>query len=440
MPEDGSLVTVTSHSTPETEALPASEIDERPLPRLTGLAATFRSLRHRNYRLYFFGQLVSVTGTWMQMTALTWLAFDLTHKSIWPASISAAQIIPTFALGIWGGSLADYWPKRALIFITQSAFLLLALLLAGLTLSDVVTPWQLLVVAAANGLVQAVDLPARLAFVMDMAGREDLVNAVGLNSLLFNVARAFGPAMAGVLLYWVKPWACFLANALSYLAVLWALASMQIVSPPPPQIGKKARQSFVDVFRFLRRHPQLPFLILLAGSTSFFGWPFSNLLPALAHENLGSDENGYSLMLSGTGIGALAAAWMIATFGSVEHCRGHIMFGVVIVSASLVGLSRAGNLPLAIGCCAVAGFGLIQLLATTQSVVQLSTNEDNRGMIMGIWAMTLSGALPLGNLFAGPAADRWGVPQVLSVLGLSCGVAALGLLALFRLLKPSPES
>src|SRR5712692_5688117 len=141
MPEKGSLATSTSLAAPETEALPAGEIDDKPLsprPRLTGFAATFRSLRHRNYRLYFFGQLVSLTGTWMQMTALTWLAFDLTHKSIWPALIGAAQIVPTFILGIWGGSLADRWPKRTLIFITQSAFLFLALLLAGLTLSDVV--------------------------------------------------------------------------------------------------------------------------------------------------------------------------------------------------------------------------------------------------------------------------------------------------------------
>src|SRR5437588_8368149 len=137
-----------------------------------GLAATFRSLRHRNYRLYFFGQMVSLTGTWMQNAALVWVAYDLTQESRWAALVSAAQILPTFFLGAWGGALADRWPKRSLIFLTQSAFLILALVLAGLTFANAITPWQLLLVTLVSGLVQAMDLPARLAFVMDLTGRE----------------------------------------------------------------------------------------------------------------------------------------------------------------------------------------------------------------------------------------------------------------------------
>src|SRR5439155_3381906 len=147
-----------------------------------GLAASFRSLRHRNYRLYFIGQLISLTGTWMQTTALTWLAYDLTHQSKWPALISAAQMLPTLFLGVWGGLLADRWPKRSLILLTQFLFLVLAVALAILVVAGAVQPWQLLLIALGNGLVQAIDLPARLAFVMDMVGRDDLMNAVALNS------------------------------------------------------------------------------------------------------------------------------------------------------------------------------------------------------------------------------------------------------------------
>jgi predicted MFS family arabinose efflux permease len=270
---------------------------------------------------------------------------------------------------------------------------------------------------------------------MDMAGREDLVNAVGLNSLLFNVARVLGPAMAGLLLYAVEPWACFLANALSYLAVLWALAGMEIQSPAKGEAHARRPHALREGLAFLIRHPTLPFLILLAGITSFFAWPFSALLPALADDVLRSKQYGYSLMLSSTGVGALAAAWMVATVGSIERGFVFIASGVALVCAALVGLSLASNLLLACCCCAVVGFGLILLLATSQSVVQLNTREGNRGVIMGIWAMTQSGALPLGNMLAGPAADRWGVPEVLFVEGIACGAAALGLAAVFRMAR-----
>jgi len=205
-----------------------------PFPRVGGsVTAAFRALRHRNYRLYFIGQLVSVTGSWMQTTAVTWLAYELTHQSKWPALVMAAQMLPTFFLGAWGGALADRLPKRSVIFATQAAFMALALLLAGLVFGGTIDRWQLLVITAAAGLVQAVDLPARLSFVNDMAGRDDLMNAVALNSLLFNVARLLGPALAGLLLPQLGAGACFLVNGLSYLAVLWALSRMDVVGSAP---------------------------------------------------------------------------------------------------------------------------------------------------------------------------------------------------------------
>jgi MFS family permease len=397
-----------------------------------GLATGFRSLRHRNYRLYFFGQLVSFTGSWMQTTALAWLAFALTHQSKWPALISASQILPTFILGAWGGALADRWPKRSLIFVTQSAFLFLALLLAVLVFAGLADPWLMLAITAATGVVQAIDLPARLAFVIDLAGREDLINAVGLNSVLFNVARVCGPALGGLVLFWSGPGVCFLLNALSFVAVLWALARMDVAGEarvPGPRGGLRA---LADGFRYLTAHRELAFLCLLAGSTSLFGWPSLALLPALAHRVLDASEKGFSLLLSGTGAGALAAAWTVATFGSIERRGWFIASGVGLVSGGLVLLSLAPDLASAIGCCALVGFGLILFLSTSQSVVQLGASEDNRGRIMGIWAMLLSGAVPLGNLIAGPAADAYGEPAVLRWLGIGCALVALGLLILFR--------
>ena len=398
-----------------------------------GLAATFRSLRHRNYRLYFFGQLVSLTGTWMQNAALVWLAFQLTGESKWAALVSAAQILPTFFFGAWGGALADRWPKRSLIFVTQSGFLLVALVLAALTFMRIITPWQLFFVTLVNGLVQAMDLPARLAFVMDMAGREDLMNAVALNSLLFNVARVVGPALSGFVMRWLAPEACFFANALSYAAVLWALARMDIAGSVQGAVRSKGLHALLEGLAYLARRRELAFLMMLVITTALCGWPSQTLLPALAKRVLGSDEVGYSWMLSGTGFGALAAAWTLATFGSMEERRQLIRAGIGLVSIGLIALSIAGNLLLSMACCGLIGFGLILFLATTQSIIQLSAGEHNRGRVMAIWAMTQSGAVPLGSFLAGVAADRWNVPLVLRILGLTCATAALGLGLVFRL-------
>ncbi len=419
---------------PETpEAGPATPI---PLP---GLAATFRSLRHRNYRLYFFGQLISLVGTWMQTTALMWLVYDKTGKSLWPALITVVQIVPTVILGPWGGALADRLAKRPLIFWTQSAFLILAVVLAILVLFESADPrqlpWQLLAVTAATGVVTAVDLPARLSFVMDMVGREDLINAVALNSLLFNLARAVGPMLAVPLMTLLGPGQCFLANAASYVAVLWALASMTISGAPPALPAGHRSGGVLSVllegYRYLASQPALIFLVLLAGSTALCGWPYQALLPALAR-HLEVDPHGYGWMLSGTGAGALAAALTVATFGSPGRNRTFIASGVIIVTASLLGLSQAGDLFLAVMFSALIGYGLIMFLATSQSVFQLSSGEHNRGRVMAIWAMVLSAAVPMGNLLAGPAADRWGEPLVLTFLGVACGTVPLVLLAILR--------
>ena len=398
------------------------------------MLSTFRSLRHRNYLLYFSGQLVSLVGTWMQTTVLSWLAYAITNESKWPALIMAAQILPTFLLGPWGGHLADRWPKRPLIFWMQTAFLILALVLAWMVLGGAVQPWQLLAVTAATGLVTAIDLPARLSFVMDMVGREDLTNAVALNSLLFNSARVLGPMLAGQLMISIGPGYCFLLNAASYLAVLLALSFMDISGAPPLRQGgpdTSALTSLLEGFRYLAAKRSLFFLILLAGSTALWAWPFLALLPALAVK-FGTGEEGYSWLLSGVGVGAFLSALTLARFGSPALNRAFITAGVVIVTGALLGLAWAPDILAAVICSGLIGFGLILFLATSQSVFQLSSAEHNRGRVMAIWAMVLSGAVPLGNLLAGPAADAWGLTPVIAGLGLACGLVPILLLWALR--------
>jgi MFS family permease len=447
---------------PDLEATPSIQAETTLAPpqalKNGGLAATFRSLRHRNYRLYFFGQMISLVGTWMQTTVVLWLAFDLEKQPKWPPLVAAAGILPTFLFGAWGGSLADRWPKRPLIFRTQTAFAALAFLLAGLVWFRAVTPWQLFVISAVTGLVTAIDLPARLAFVLDMVDRDDLMNAVALNSLLFNVARALGPAIAGFLLVWggtllcsvlnlagqlppattdfLLTWGgaflCFLINGLSYLAVLWALARMNVDGAPSREKSEKPRASLLGGFHYLAQHRELAFLTLLAGAVGLCGWPSQALMPAFASHTLGGGEREYSWMLTATGIGALLAAWVVATFGTVDRKDRLITVGVAVIAFALIGLSFARHLAGAVVACGSIGFGLILVLSTSQSVMQLSAGKHNRGQIMGIWAMVLSGAVPLGNFLTAPVAELWGAPRILLLLGTLCGGTSLVLLMTFR--------
>ncbi len=394
---------------------------------------TFRALRHRDYRLYFFGQLVSVIGSWMQTTALTWLAYELTSKSTWAAVITAAQLLPVFFLAPWGGILADRLPKRWLIFSTQTVYMVLALLLAGLVFAGVAGPWTLLWISLGSGLVTALDLPARLAFVNDMAGREDLMNAVALNSLLFNVARLLGPVMAGFLLQFSSPGMCFLANGVSFLAVLWALASMDVEGQARSAPGRTRRRTLVQVlegFRYLAPRPGLICLVLAATVLCLVAWPMTVLLPAFSTDVLGQKADGYSVLLSAMGLGALVSALTVATFGSLARRRGFLAGGVTVLMASLVGLSLAHSLAWASLCCALTGFGLIMFFVTGQSVLQLSADDSNRGRVMAVWAMVQNGALPLGSWLAGAAADAWGVPDVLRIGGIGCATGVLLILAL----------
>lgn len=397
---------------------------------------SLRALRHRNYRLYFFGQLVSMTGSWMQTTALAWVVYHATGETKWPAYIATAQILPTFLFGAWAGVLADRMSKRKLIFATQAAALVQALILLAFVGAGVTEPWILVAVTALGGLIQAVDFPARLAFVIEMASREDLVNAVALNSLIFNVARIIGPAVSGALLLWRGPDLCFLLNAASYLAVLWALSQMELApASQRPPVGPVGLRSLFGGFEYLARNRSLALLVVLIATTSCAGWPFTALLPAISVQRFAMAEQGYSWLLSATGLGSLIGAALVASFGSLERKRRFIVGGVVTVTAGLLGLSAAPTIPAAVFCCAMCGSGLIMFLATCQSVLQLSTDDHFRSQVMGVYAMILSGAVPLGNQIAGPAADKFGERVVLVCQGLACGAAAACVFLLARVLR-----
>lgn len=394
-----------------------------PGPKSILTSHPFRALRHQPYFFYFIGQLISLTGTWVQAAALTWLTFELTQESTWTALVGAAQVLPTLGLGVWGGSLADRWPRRPLILTTQTAFLVLALLLTGLVINGLTSRWVLLVIATGIGVVNAIDTPARLAFVIDMVGRDDLANAVALNSLTFNLARAIGPAIGARLLASTGPAMCFLVNGVTFLAVLAALMWMRLpLRERLPAESKANRDGLTSAFRYLGRHRDMVLLLVLAGAMAFFGWPLLSLLPAVSVDRLGTGSDGYAWMLSAVGVGALVGALIVASFGGWK--RVLLSAGVIVGAVSLGFLALVPTLLLAVICCVGVGGGLILFFATGQATLQLASTDHNRGRVMGIWLMVLSGAHPLGHLLAGRLADTIGVGAVLVVQAVGIVLAA----------------
>lgn len=421
---------------------------------------TFRSLRHRDYRLYFLGQNVSFIGSWMQSSALMWLMFASSGDPRWPSWLLVAQVGPTVLLGPIGGACADRFPKIRLIRSTQTLFLLHAFTLALLVgLLDGVDLTVVLVLQVLSGMVQAIDLPTRMALTPELVPKEDVINAVGLNSLMFNSARALGPAAAAIVFALVELasplWPegtnrtrlaaalCFLLNAASFLAVLAALRAIQhhhdnSLDPQGPLHRSKSFgvglmwTNLIEGFRYLFRHPALAGLILLTLGICVFGWPILTLMPAYTASVLGGSEPSYYALFFSFGSGALIAALVTATFGSSQRRHLFLGFGAAITSLGLAGLTLSPWLPLAMIHAASVGCGLILYLATGQSTLQLEVPDAVRGRVLALWAMTLSASAPLGHLIAGQATSDYGVIPVLRCMSAGVFLCACLLVILPR--------
>ena len=276
---------------------------------------TFAALKHRNFRLFTFGQLVSLTGTWMQTTAQGWLVYQLTGSKVLLGTVAAVGSLPML-LSVWGGSLANRHPKRTVVCITQTGMMVLAFVFAALVWSGHIRPWHILVLAALGGVAMAFDMPARQAFMVEMTSREDLMNAVSLNSSIFNGARVVGPAVAGVVMAQVGMALCFLLNGLSFLAVIAGLLMMRLPRFVPPAQPASTGRHMLEGFAYVAKHRRVRLLLLLFAVVGVFGWSYSVLLPAYATDILHVGERGYGALLSANGLGALLGALTVATYGS----------------------------------------------------------------------------------------------------------------------------
>ncbi len=400
------------------------------MPIGTVLFQTFRALRHRNFRLFYIGQLVSLVGSWMQMLAQGWLVWRLSHSSWILGVLGFAQMGPVLFLGLFGGLVADHANRHRLVIITQSLLLLQAAILTVVTLSGVVQVWMVLVLAAFLGVVNAFDMSARQTFLLEMVAREDLSNAIALNSSLFNGARIVGPAVAGVVVGLWGEGVCFGANAASYLAVLLGLLLMRFPNRrPPPPWNHRFIGELKEGFAYAWKTPHVRDLLGLLVVTSLLSAPYSIFLPAFAGGVLHVGSKGLGIMMTVIGAGALAGALAV---GYREGPRGMgrlaglsaLGFGV---SVALFALSK--NYPLTLAILLLAGFFMMVEIACVNTLLQTLAPEHLRGRIISFYVVGFIGTTPVGSLITGRVALIFGTSATLAVCGALTAAAALVFLA-----------
>ena len=396
----------------------------------------WRAFRHRNYRLWFVGQSISGIGTWMQMVAQSWLVLALTGDPFMIGVVAAAQYSPVLAFGLFGGLVADGLAKRRVLLATQLVFGACAIVLWALSATGAVQVWHVALVAFGFGLTNAIDMPVRNSFSVEMVGREDVSNAVALNSALFNAARIIGPAIAGLTIGVLGVSVAFLVNGLSYLAVVGALLLMRpadLQSPPTiprPASVRAALGSLAEGLGYVRRSPIVLLAVVLVGTVSTFGMNFTVLMPALARDVLGTDASGYGFLMSASGLGALSAALWIA---SGKRSRPMLIgIGGLILGALEVVLGFSRLYPLSLAAMLIVGFGSVSMTATANATVQLRVPDQLRGRVMSVYMTIFVGSTPIGSLIVGAIASRFGTDVAVSFGGAVSAAAAIGAIVWLR--------
>jgi MFS family permease len=389
-------------------------------PGRSRLAFLFRALGHRNYRLFFAGQAVSMIGTWMQSVAQAWLAYRLTGSAAMLGLVGFAGQIPTFLLSAAGGVVADRYDKRRVMQITQAASMTLAFAFAALTLAERIEIGGILAFATALGLVNAFDIPARQAFVVEMVGREDLLNAIALNSSVFHGARVIGPAIAGVLVARVGEGWCFFINGSSYLAVLVALAAMRMPARAPAAERPSPFASLIAGLRFVGSNRPVRALLLLVGVVSLTGMPYAVLMPVFADRILGTDARGHGILMGCAGTGAFVGALALASRSGVRGLGRWVASAAAGFGVALVAFSASRDFLLSAVLLVPVGFAMMIGMAASNTLLQAMVPDDLRGRVMAAYAMVFMGMAPLGSLAAGYAADRFGAPAAVTAGGVLC--------------------
>lgn len=411
------MPTFSEPPTPEVMEAPPADTPSR-------WPVTLRALRHRNFRLFFAGQLVSLVGSWMQSTAQAWLVYSLSHSALLLGSVTFCSQFPSFLLAPVGGAVADRYSRHRLVIATQTLAMVQAFLLAVLTLTHVVTITQVFVLATFLGLVTAFDVPARQSFLVEMVGREDLMNAIALNSSMFNGARIIGPAIAGVMLVKLGEGWCFALNGASFLAVLAGLLLMQVAPREmAAQAGSAWRQMVEGVVLVWSARP-LRALLLLVGILSLVGMPYTVLMPLFADAILHVGAPGLGVLMSATGAGAIAGAMTLASRSSTRGLGKLVAFSAIGFGLALAAFSQSTNYHLSALLLMPVGYCMMLAASSSNTLIQSMVPDELRGRAVSLYSMMFIGMPPFGALIGGAIAHRWGAPMSVLLGGLGCVATA----------------
>jgi MFS family permease len=388
------------------------------------LRRTFSALRHRNFRLFFVGQLVSLIGSWMQSTAQGWLVYQLTGSKLMLGLVAAAGSAPMLLFSVWGGSLADRYSKRVIVLCAQTVMMLTALSLAALVWTARVEPWHIMILCGMAGLAMAFDLPARQSFMVEITSRDDLTNAIGLNSSIVNSARIIGPSAAGFIMAGPGIAVCFLVNGLSYLAVIAGLLLMRLPVFVAPFCHSSAWAHIMEGLRYVWENRRMRVLLLLFAAVGVFGWSYAVLMPAFGRDVLETNQQQYGILLGSSGVGALMGALTVAAFAAHTDRRWLVLGGLCVFAFTLFLLAMVRNFYVALACLAVGGWGLLLFFSTVNTLLQTSSSDQMRGRVMGIWALVFGGTTPVGGLLAGTLSHYFGVSWALAIGASVCALAA----------------
>jgi MFS family permease len=382
------------------------------------------ALRHRNFQLFFAGQLISLIGTWMQSVAQSWLVYRLTGSSLLLGSVGFASQFPVFLVAPLGGITADRAHRQRVIITTQTLSMLLAFVLGGLTLTGTVRVWHIFVLASLLGVVNAFDIPGRQAFLVDMVGKDDLMNAIALNSSMFNGARIIGPAIAGVLVAKIGEGWCFFVNGVSFIAVIIGLLMMRVQFSPRKKQNSPL-EDIVEGLRFVRRTTPIRALLLLLGLVSLVGMPYTVLMPIFADRILHGGARGLGILMGATGVGALLGALTLALRSGVRGLGRWVAVccGTFGLSLCLFAFSRHFWLSTAL--LVPVGFSMMLQMACSNTLIQTMVPDQLRGRVMAIYSMMFMGMAPFGAFFGGALADRLGAPMTVALGGLASLVGAM---------------
>jgi MFS family permease len=382
----------------------------------------FSSLKVKNFRLYWIGMLISLIGTWIQTVAQSWLVFELTRSAFLLGLVGFLGAIPIFALSLFAGVVADRINKKTILLFTQNAFMILAFVLAVLTQYKAITTWQIILIALLNGAVMAFDAPVRQAVVVELVGKNNLLNGIALNSAAFNSARMIGPALAGIFISSIGMSGCFYINGISFLAVIIALLVIKINGSTHKETKAEMMRELMEGLIFIKQNRLILILMVIVGVTSLFGISYVILMPIFADQVLKVGVKGLGMLMSAAGVGALVAALFLASLGDYKYKGKLLIMSLMVFSVSLIAFSVSRIYLFSLFTLLFIGFSSVTSTSLINTMLQTSVPDKFRGRIMSVFMFTFAGIMPFGNLFAGALAHVWGVSWAVALGGFICGI------------------